>query len=305
MADFDAKYNKLTGGSKSAYDYLTGKTKYDPKPSTPTGEIMKPYWESVAGFPVDESTKQFIFKDGKYERNVNYVPPLYLRNNPDKPPTSATPPGTSWVLDSNKIWQVAEAKPTTDPGPGKEWTLNDMQKWVATNIKASTTNTTTNTAYDAGQGGGFGDGFDGGSGPGPGPGPTPGDSGPGPTGTGGGPGTGAGWSGGGILRAYKRMAAGGMSSLGSYSDGGRLLRGPGDGVSDNIPAVIGNRQPARLADGEFVVPARIVSEIGNGSTEAGARQLYKMMDRIQKNRSKTVGKNRVAVDSKSRNLLPA
>jgi hypothetical protein len=76
-------------------------------------------------------------------------------------------------------------------------------------------------------------------------------------------------------------------------------------VSDSIPASIGNRQPARLADGEFVVPARIVSELGNGSTEAGARALYKMMDRIQANRRKTTGKNRVAVNSKSHKYLPA
>ena len=114
-----------------------------------------------------------------------------------------------------------------------------------------------------------------------------------------------GFANGGILQAYKRMAAGGMSSLGSYSDGGRLLRGPGDGVSDNIPAVIGKRQPARLANNEFVIPARIVSELGNGSTDAGAKELYKMMARVQKARSKTVGKNQVAVDSKARHLLPA
>lgn len=80
-------------------------------------------------------------------------------------------------------------------------------------------------------------------------------------------------------------ARGGLSSiafaqggynLGDYSDGGRLLRGPGDGVSDSIPASIGRKRPARLADGEFVVPARIVSELGNGSTEAGARKLYEI-----------------------------
>jgi len=96
-----------------------------------------------------------------------------------------------------------------------------------------------------------------------------------------------------------------MRGLGGYSDGGRLLRGPGDGVSDSIPATIGHRQPARLADGEFVIPARIVSELGNGSTEAGARQLYAMMERIQKNRSKSIGKGKVAVDSKSKKHLPA
>jgi hypothetical protein len=93
--------------------------------------------------------------------------------------------------------------------------------------------------------------------------------------------------------------------LGGYSDGGQLLKGPGDGVSDDIPAQIGDRQPARLADGEFVVPARIVSELGNGSTDAGAKRLYAMMDRIQKNRGKTVGKGKVAVNSKSDKYLPA
>jgi hypothetical protein len=94
-------------------------------------------------------------------------------------------------------------------------------------------------------------------------------------------------------------------NLGGYSDGGRLLRGPGDGVSDSIPAVIGKKQPARLADGEFVVPARIVSELGNGSTEAGARKLYAMMDRIQSARGKTVGKGKVAKNSRSDKYLPA
>jgi hypothetical protein len=97
----------------------------------------------------------------------------------------------------------------------------------------------------------------------------------------------------------------GASHLGDYSDGGRLLKGPGDGVSDSIPATIANKRPARLADGEFVVPARIVSELGNGSTEAGARKLYAMMDRIQKARGKTTGKNRVAVNSRAEKLLPA
>jgi hypothetical protein len=93
--------------------------------------------------------------------------------------------------------------------------------------------------------------------------------------------------------------------LGGYSDGGQLLKGPGDGVSDSIPASINEKQPARLADGEFVIPARIVSELGNGSTDAGAKRLYGMMDRIQADRSKTTGKGKVAVDSKARKHLPA
>ena len=106
------------------------------------------------------------------------------------------------------------------------------------------------------------------------------------------------------LSSLAAFANGGYN-LGDYSDGGRLLRGPGDGVSDSIPASIANKRPARLADGEFVVPARIVSELGNGSTEAGARQLYAMMDRIQRARKKSVGKGKVAVNSRASKLLPA
>jgi len=116
-------------------------------------------------------------------------------------------------------------------------------------------------------------------------------------------GDGGGYGYGGTDSGY--MAKGGMSHLGDYSDGGRMLRGPGDGVSDSIPATIGGKQPARLADGEFVVPARIVSELGNGSSEAGARKLYAMMDRVQNARKKTVGKGRVAVNSKAEKMLPA
>jgi hypothetical protein len=93
-----------------------------------------------------------------------------------------------------------------------------------------------------------------------------------------------------------------QSDLGGYSDGGRLLKGPGDGVSDSIPAIIGRKQPARLANGEFVIPARIVSELGNGSTDAGAKRLYEMMARVQKARRNT--KN-VAANTKAAKYLPA
>lgn len=116
--------------------------------------------------------------------------------------------------------------------------------------------------------------------------------------------SGGGAEGGLMPNALKYNMGGGISDLGGYSDGGRLLKGPGDGVSDSIPAQIGAKQPARLADGEFVVPARIVSELGNGSTDAGARRLYAMMDRVQKKRGKTVGKNKVAVNSKAESALP-
>jgi hypothetical protein len=95
-----------------------------------------------------------------------------------------------------------------------------------------------------------------------------------------------------LTPATMRKAAGGgimgaAPSLGGYAAGGnpRLLKGPGDGMSDNIPAVIGGRQPARLADGEFVIPADVVSHLGNGSTDAGAKHLHKMMDTVRKART--------------------
>ena len=84
------------------------------------------------------------------------------------------------------------------------------------------------------------------------------------------------------------MARGGISDLGSYSDyarGGRMLKGPGDGMSDSIPASIAGKRPARLATEEFVVPADVVSHLGNGSSDAGAQQLYAMMDRVRKART--------------------
>jgi len=88
---------------------------------------------------------------------------------------------------------------------------------------------------------------------------------------------------------YKpQYAQGGLADLGGYSDyarGGRMLKGPGDGMSDDIPATIANKQPARLANEEFVVPADVVSHLGNGSSEAGAKALYKMMDRVRQART--------------------
>lgn len=81
------------------------------------------------------------------------------------------------------------------------------------------------------------------------------------------------------------MASGGIANLGSYSDGGRMLKGPGDGMSDSIPASISGKRPARLADGEFVIPADVVSHLGNGSTDAGAKQLYAMMNKVRQART--------------------
>jgi hypothetical protein len=98
------------------------------------------------------------------------------------------------------------------------------------------------------------------------------------------------------------MRSGGISDLGSYSDGGRLLKGPGDGMSDSIPATIAGKRPARLAEGEFVVPADVVSAIGNGSTDAGARELYAMMRRA---RLKRTGKSMQAKAVAPQKYMPA
>jgi hypothetical protein len=94
------------------------------------------------------------------------------------------------------------------------------------------------------------------------------------------------------------------SSLGGYAAGGnpRLLRGPGDGMSDNIPAVIGRKQPARLADGEFVIPADVVSHLGNGSTEAGAKRLHEMMTKVRRERT---GNPKQGKQINPRKYLPA
>jgi hypothetical protein len=104
---------------------------------------------------------------------------------------------------------------------------------------------------------------------------------------------------------YEYAASGGImgANLGGYAAGGnpRLLKGPGDGMSDNIPAIIGSRQPARLADGEFVVPADVVSHLGNGSTDAGAKKLHGMMDNVRKART---GKKKQAPAVKTSRFIP-
>jgi len=246
-----ARY-KNTGGSKAAFDYLMGKTPYSPTPYTPTGEIMKPYLESVGRAPVNLKTKRYIYDPEAriYKENPAYIKPSY-------------------VLAGEKAAALTDPEnpPTAKAGEGKKWVWsNEAKKWEVKPINAVADTPVTGQN----DGGGGGDG--------------------------------------GANGGLMSMARGGMSQqfdLGGYSDGGRLLRGPGDGVSDSIPATIGNKRPARLADGEFVVPARIVSELGNGSTEAGARKLYAMMDRVQAARRGTVGKGRVAKNSRSDKYLPA
>ena len=82
----------------------------------------------------------------------------------------------------------------------------------------------------------------------------------------------------------------------------RFLSGGGDGMSDSIKANIDGKQEARLADGEFVVPADVVSHLGNGSSKAGAKKLYAMMDKIRKART---GSKRQAPEVNARRYMPA
>jgi hypothetical protein len=275
--EFNSKY-KMTGGSKAAYDYLTGKTPYSPLPVTATGEVMKPYSESVLGVPMSSSSKQFLFDPTtkKYTRNPDYIPVSYTSEGqkvyglsskdiaaqlPDVPKSDYE----KWMKDNNvTLAQIAQSLGIS---------LAEAKKRYPTAGSTDTTSggktSTEDMSYQVAKKGGL-------------------------MATGG--------------LAALTMAGGGMSGqfdLGGYSDGGRLLRGPGDGVSDSIPATIGNKRPARLADGEFVVPARIVSELGNGSTEAGARKLYAMMDRVQAARKGSIGKGKVANNSRADKHLPA
>jgi hypothetical protein len=99
-----------------------------------------------------------------------------------------------------------------------------------------------------------------------------------------------GMAGGGAFDARTKLPAY-DEPMDTYAKGG-YLDGPGDGMSDSIPATIADTQPARLADGEFIVPADVVSHLGNGSTKAGAQRLYAMMDKVRKARTGTTKQGR-------------
>lgn len=103
-------------------------------------------------------------------------------------------------------------------------------------------------------------------------------------------------------RGADEYMGGGIAALAKGGLPPRYLRGSGDGMSDSIRARIGGKQEARLADGEFVVPADVVSHLGNGSSNAGAKKLYAMMDRV---RSARTGKKRQAPEVKSERYMPA
>jgi hypothetical protein len=268
MAEFNAKYTN-TGGSKQAYDYLMGKAPYPVMPYTPHGQIAVPYGLQ-SGFEQPGANSRYTYnaQAGTYAPNPNYVPVSY-----DKAGNVQYGNSQSQITSALKGMAPEDAaKWGVDNGVSPDEVAMALGVPLSTIIDAYTkrqaaksSTTGTSTTVDK-----------------------------------------IGIAEGGEIYVGG-MAQGGQAqyNLGSYSDGGRLLRGPGDGVSDSIPATIGHNQPARLADGEFVVPARIVSELGNGSTEAGARKLYQMMARVQNARGKTVGKNRVATNTRADKYLPA
>jgi hypothetical protein len=280
---YNAKFNQQTGDSMAAYNYLMGKGAYPTKSNV--GEIARPYAEATLGYPAS-TNRQYTYDQatGKYIRNPDYVAEY-------KDPTG----GVNYLMSPSEIFQYFKKNQGQDDATTYAWAVENnltpqeiaaatgvslsqvAAKWRAAKAKQATAaadkvaedkaaaDKAASTQQDSSS-------------------------------------TGGNAAGGAIGYAV----GGGLGSLGSYSDGGRLLKGPGDGVSDSIPATIGQKQqPARLADGEFVVPARIVSELGNGSTEAGAKKLYAMMDRVQRARGKTTGKNKVAANSRADKYLPA
>jgi len=106
-------------------------------------------------------------------------------------------------------------------------------------------------------------------------------------------------AGGGIARnAVMQRNKGGIAELRR----GRYVNGPTSGMADDVPANIEGTQEARLSDGEFVVPADVVSHLGNGNSDAGADELYDMMDRIRKART---GTTKQAKEIDPREFLPA
>ena len=283
VEELNAKY-PVSGGSQQMLDYLSGKTTENPilQPYTPTGQISKDYASSVAGYPAQDSSQKMYTFDAatkKYIRNPDFIPYNF-------------DPVTGEKVYSKSLNQIRTDFSKNANMSDADWlkyiTDNNIQPQQiadATNVSLGEVLQHIQTAKASASNSGVGNAV-----------MAPNDGG------------GGGEANGGIMHAAMGGAmysSGGIGDLGSYSDGGRLLRGPGDGVSDSIPATIGQGKPARLADGEFVVPARIVSELGNGSTEAGARKLYAMMDRVQNTRGETIGKGKVATNTRADKFLPA
>jgi hypothetical protein len=307
--EFNKLYNKQTGDSLAAYDYLMGKGggKYPVKSGVP--RISMPYDEFVlgkkTGRPGVKTTETKTVTGVPGQPQTYFDEKAYLAANPDvaaELKTGKSVSGQPVAFSSGyehwlKYGQAGGRAFTGDyAGYKTAAALASASQQGGDGNATSATSNTGNTIS----------GFNPAA-----PDPSiPESFGVAPSSTDGNTGSTTGTEGGAVASARGGLQGyalgGGLGSLGSYSDGGRLLKGPGDGVSDSIPATIGRKQqPARLADGEFVVPARIVSELGNGSTDAGAKKLYAMMDRVQRARGKTTGKNKVAANSRSDKYLPA
>ena len=273
----DELYNRFTpgGDSEAAYNFLMGKGANPAK--SKVGEIAKPYKETTLGYaPSTNKAYNYDAATGKMVRNPDYVAPS--RDAKGNVNYSMSLNEIKKYLNTNSLtgqalfdWAQSNGVSAQDVADATGRKLSEVYAEFrdaakkATAAKTAAATAATDTSGTYDGGGGMAMGG---------------------------------------MTGY--AVGGGLGSLGGYSDGGRLLKGPGDGVSDSIPATIGQKQqPARLADGEFVVPARIVSELGNGSTEAGAKKLYAMMDRVQRARGKTTGKNKVAANSRADKYLPA
>jgi hypothetical protein len=292
IEDFNAKYvdKRLTGDSKAAYDYLTGKAGAAYPTKSGVGQISEDYATAVLGYPARGNLPYIYNKaTGRMDVNPDYVAPgrnaagdvtYSMSLNDIKSSLKESPLSGQALYDwaqSNNLsaQQIADATGRSLSSVYADFRAGSKSKAAADKKTADdkAIADAANSKLDDSSTGGE--------------------------------------AAGGLQQAYAMggatgYALGGLGTLGGYSDGGRLLKGPGDGVSDSIPATIGRKQqPARLADGEFVVPARIVSELGNGSTDAGAKKLYAMMDRVQRARGKTTGKNKVAANSRADKYLPA
>jgi hypothetical protein len=296
--EFNQLYNKQTGDSLAAYDYLMGKGggKYPAK--SMASQIAVPYAEYALGKktvglkPITKTTgtSTTTFK----EPQTYFDEKAYLAANPDVE--------AEMKAGKSNFASAYEHYLRYGKAEGRKFTGDYDSYLAAVEAEKARIANAANSANAGGDDGGAAAAAAAASAADSAAASAASASGTAP-GSDGSPGSGA-KRGGLMPRGY--AVGGGLGSLGSYSDGGRLLKGPGDGVSDSIPATIGaKQQPARLADGEFVIPARIVSELGNGSTDAGAKKLYAMMDRVQRARGKTTGKNKVAANSRADKYLPA
>ena len=325
--------DRMSGDSLAAYNYLAGKggATY-PTKSGFAGQLSQDYATAVLGYPARGNLPYIYNKaTGRMDPNPDYVAPgrdaagnvtYSMSLNDVKKALTDTPMSGQalydWAMSNNlSAQQIADATGRSLSSVYSDFRAGSKAaaKKKADDMAAGIfTDNSGAGSSDSGGGGGGGGGVGGAGGPGSTTAANPADM--GAVGDDGDSDAKGGYYSRGKLNyRAKNMAmggatgyaiGGGLGSLGSYSDGGRLLKGPGDGVSDSIPATIGRKQqPARLADGEFVIPARVVSELGNGSTDAGAKKLYAMMDRVQRARGKTTGKNRVAANSRADKYLPA